>query len=117
MDVSKKTAIGDALKGAIDSIFGGTSAPATSATPTAAVPGITLRYGTLSHRVAMSDVNGRSIGDLFEDNSSVLGGVVVGSNTSIRDTDPTAGGVVAADFNPVEGRTYVASIRKEDKGC
>lgn len=115
MDASKKASIGDALKGAIDSIFGGASAPAATA-PASSVPSVTLRYGTLSHSVAVSDVAGRSIGELFEDNSAALGGVVVGANTSIRDTDPTAGGVVDTDADVVAGRTYVASIRKEDKG-
>ncbi len=79
-------------------------------------PGITLRYGTLRKFVPQAQIGTHSIGDLFEIHQGDLGGVSLGANTTIRDTHPTEGGVVGDDDNPVIDRTYVASIRKEDKG-
>ena len=114
MDPAKKSTIADALKGSIDAIFGsGTSAPATAS---AAVPSATFRYGTLAVTVPAPALDGKSIGDVFEENAGALGGVTIGENTSIRDTDASSGGVVAVDDIPQVGHIYVASIRKDVKG-
>ena len=113
MDPAKKSTIADALKGSIDAIFGsGASTPVASA----AVPSATFRYGTLAVTVPAPALDGKSIGDVFEENAGALGGVTIGENTSIRDTDASSGGVVAVDDYPQVGHVYVASIRKDVKG-
>lgn len=98
----------------LDALFG---APTGGAGPTGPQgPGVLLRYGTLSKFVAQAQVGNHSIGDLFEMHQGDLGGVSITANTTIRDTHPTEGGVVSEDQAPIVGHTYVASIRKEDKG-
>lgn len=107
-----KAALRTLAQAGIDSLFGGPTTAA--AAPT--VPGVTLRYGTLSKFVPSTDINERSVGDLFSDYAQDLGGLSVGQNTTLRDTHPTEGGVVGEDDTPTPGRSYVASVRKEDKG-
>lgn len=106
-----KAALKTVVMAGVDALFGGPCAQA--AAPT--VPGVTLRYGTLSKFVPETDFNERTIGDLFADHAQDLGGLSVGENTTLRDTTPGAG-VVGEDDAPVAGHSYVASVRKEDKG-
>jgi len=107
-----KAALRTLASAGIDALFGGPAAVV--AAPT--VPGVTLRYGTLSKFVPSTDINERTVGDLFADHAQDLGGLSVNENTTIRDTHASEGGVVDEDATPVAGRSYVASVRKEDKG-
>lgn len=108
-----KAALRTLAQAGMDSLFG---TPSTA--PVAPQgPGVTLRYGTLTKFVPEANVSGKSVGDLFGDHGADLGGVVPGDNTTIRDTHAQEGGVVEIDEPAVVGRTYVASIRKEDKGA
>jgi len=97
---------------ALNALFAGAK-PTTVAAPTE--PEVTLRYGTLAVKIPQSNLRGRSIGELFKAQSEELGGVDLDDNVSIKDTMPGAG-VVDTSSAPVAGRTYVLSIRKEDKG-
>lgn len=106
-----KAALKTVVMAGVDALFGGPCAQA--AAPT--VPGVTLRYGTLSKFVPEGEINDRTVGDLFSDYGQDLGGLSLGDNTTLRDTTPGAG-VVDEDSTPVVGHSYVASVRKEDKG-
>ena len=97
----------------IDALFGALgSAPA--AAP--AGPSVTLRYGTISVTVPEAQIGAKDIGELFAERANDLGGLTLGDNVTLRDTHASEGGVVDESDAPILGRTYVASIRKEDKG-
>ena len=105
--------LGDRVKSAVDILFGPSTGPSAAA-PRG--PGVWLRYTTLSKFVSEAEVNGYTLGELFAKYSADLGGVTIGTNTSLRDTHATDGGPVEPGDSPEVGRTYIATVRKEDKG-
>lgn len=112
-DVDPVDAAKSLAKSGIDAIFGAASV---SAAPVNRGPGITLKYGTLSVFVPEDKLGESTVHDLFRSNSSGLGGLSIGDSVNVRDTNPADGGVVEDGDTPTVGRTYVASVRKEDKG-
>lgn len=108
-----KQALKTLAQAGLDSLFGAPSE--TVAAPSG--PGVTLRYGTLTKFVPEASARGKSVGDLFEEHAADLGGVDLNDNVTIRDTHAQEGGVVDSAADASVGRTYVASIRKEDKGA
>lgn len=113
-DVDPIDAAKSLAKSGIDAIFGAASV---SSAPVNRGPGVTLKYGTMSVFVPEADLaNEATIGSLFSAHSSNLGGLSLGDNVNLRDTHPSEGGVVDKGEPAVVGRTYVASVRKEDKG-
>lgn len=114
-DVDPVDAAKSLAKSGIDAIFGG--AAQVSATQPARGPGVVLKYSTMQAFVAEADLNGRSVGDLFAAKAGDLGGYNPDAdNLTFRDTHPSEGGVIDGDEAAQVGRTYVASIAKEDKG-
>lgn len=114
-DVDPIEAAKSLAKSGIDSIFGAASAqaPATASRG----PGVVLKYSTMQAFVPEAEINGRSVQELFDAKAQDLGGFNADTdNVTFRDTHPSEGGVVAGDEGALVGRTYVASIAKEDKG-
>lgn len=113
-DVDPVDAAKSLAKSGIDAIFGGA---ASVSAQTARGPGVVLKYATMQAFVAEADLNGRSVGDLFAAKAGDLGGYNPdSSNITFRDTHPSEGGVIDESETAQVGRTYVASIAKEDKG-
>lgn len=115
-DVDPVEAAKSLAKSGIDAIFGGAAQVSASAS-VARGPGVVLKYSTMQAFVAEADLNGRSVGDLFAAKAGDLGGYNADAdNLTFRDTHPSEGGVIEGDETAQVGRTYVASIAKEDKG-
>lgn len=102
--------IGDAVAAKLDDVFGGVSAP--GAAPSAEA-GCTLRYGTLSKFVPQRDFNGHTVIALFAENADDLS-LSSDGDVTYRES---AGGVIGGDRYPEVGKTYVASVSRDTKGC
>jgi len=83
---------------------------AEAAAATEAAKTATLRYSTESVEVLIEDVN-KTIRQHFEDNSEALG-LPSSGNLGVR----SEGKPADADNTPEPGRTYTASVSRENKG-